>query len=560
MKKKIFNIFKKYKIIIITASIVFLIGTCSLIFLMFLNGRSLVKEINNKEYAFQYDNTWNLKEKKEDTIVLKHNSNSKIAIKISKLVDEYKYSTIDELIDELIYNIEEQNNGYNLISKEKDKITKYLFDGYKLLYENDDEQVMMFIYKKSDKLVSIQYEAPNDYFDILLNSVHNIIYSLDIKDETFDFKNKLNIQTNDIDYSISEEVDKTFRENKTYEIANNNYYVEYSIPSNFTLNEFDSRSGRFSLTLESGNININVDILNTNIYEYLDKNETINVYNNYSNYHKNNTSDYSNFKETLTELDSNYDSYIYKNSFYNNNAVKYDSTSNSQENKRQDENAELIYALNNNHILIIKLRSEGIPITEKLINMIEVNTSKNYASYIKIEKDNNYLVGYLQRFTDYNSNKIDFITLKIPDKYNEIDKNSNMYLGRYYGLNYNEDMKIYDYDVHYELSTLSGESIIETINSIYINSTYGQSQEMVYSGYLTSNGKQFKVYDGGYTDVSGIMFSNTNRKKYYVNKKVLLYEMSDKGNLYIEINGNGKEITNEVLNELTNFTIEQKEY
>ena len=36
--------------------------------------------------------------------------------------------------------------------------------------------------------------------------------------------------------------------------------------------------------------------------------------------------------------------------------------------------------------------------------------------------------------------------------------------------------------------------------------------------------------------------------------------MADKGNFYIEINGNGKEITNEVLNELVNFTVEQKNY
>ena len=36
--------------------------------------------------------------------------------------------------------------------------------------------------------------------------------------------------------------------------------------------------------------------------------------------------------------------------------------------------------------------------------------------------------------------------------------------------------------------------------------------------------------------------------------------MPNDGNFYIEINGNNKEITNELLIELTNFTIEEKDY
>ena len=176
----------------------------------------------------------------------------------------------------------------------------------------------------------------------------------------------------------------------------------------------------------------------------------------------------------------------------------------------------------------------------------------------------------MQRFKDYNKDNIELITLKVPDKYEEVDKNDNIYLKRDYGWNYDEDMKIYDYTVHYELTTLSDESVIKTTNSVYIRSTYGESHELIYSGNMTINGKEFKVYDGGYTDISEfferlsfkeeMLFTNINRKRYYVNKKILFYEMSDKGNLYIEINGNGKDITNEIINELINFTIEEKKY
>lgn len=560
MKNKIYEVLKKYKIAIISAILVLLIAICCLVLFTSFTKNSSIKEVNGETYAFKYDSTWKLKEKKDDTVILKHNSGSKITIQITELADEYRYSTIDELIDELIYNIQEQNSNYKLLSNKEDKLTKYRFDGYKLLYENNDEQVMVSLYKKSDKLVSIRYEATTDYFDILLDSVHNIIYNLDVKDVSFDLKNNLKIETTDVTYSTSDEVDKSLKESSTNEIANNNYLVEYSIPSNFIQSDFDSTRGYYNLKLETGSMTLEVVILNRNIYEYLDKEETTNLYKNYSYYQKDDSEDYSNFKETLTKLENEYDSYIYKNSYYYNKAVKYDSDFNKQEYKRQDENVELIYALDNNHTLKIVIKSTGLPITEKMINMIKLTKSTNYASYIKIEKESNFLIGKLQRFTDYNKNKIDLITLKVPDKYEEIDKKRNIYLERCYSLNYNEDMKIYDYDVHYELTTLSDESTVKTINSVYIKSTYGESQELTYSGDLTLNGKQFKVYDGGYTDISGIMFTNINRKRYYVTKKVLLYEMSNKGNLYIEINGNGKEITNEILNELTNFTVEEKNY
>ena len=187
--QKLYVIFKKYKITIITALVVLLIGICSLILFNSFTKNSSIKKVSEDTYAFEYDTTWKLKEKKKDSIVLKHSSGSKITIQITELADEYRYATIDELIDELIYNIQKQNNDYKLISKKEDKLTKDEFNGYKLLYENEKEQVMVNLYKKSDKLVSIRYEANNDYFDILLDSVHNIVYNLDVKDKKFDLKN-----------------------------------------------------------------------------------------------------------------------------------------------------------------------------------------------------------------------------------------------------------------------------------------------------------------------------------------------------------------------------------
>lgn len=559
MKNKIFKVLKKYRVTALSAIIILLIGILSLTIISLFFKNSPIKKVNDQYYAFVYDNTWKLKEKHKNMILLKHSSGSKIIIQITELSDEYRYSTIDELIDEIIYNIEEQNKGYNLISKQENIITKFKFEGYKLLYENNKEQVMMNLYKKSDKLISIRYEASNDYFDILLDSVHNIVNNLDIKDENFDLKDSLKLEISDINFSSNEELDKTFVDSEDHEIASNNYYVKYTLPSNFVQSEFNSNFGSHHLKMDSGNIDITVNIYKKNIYEYLDKEEIINVYKNYDYYHKKDTKDYTDFKESLAKLESDYDSYVYKNSYYK-NAIKYDKDFNSKKYKRPDENVELIYALNNSHTLIIQIKATGLPITEKLIDMIKIKTSKNYASYIEKEKDNNYLIGTFKRFSDYNKDKIDLITLKIPDKYEGIDKNVNLYLEKNYGLNYNEDMKIYDYNVHYELSTLAEDKIVDIINDIYITTAYGEYHYLQYSGKLTLNGKEFKVYDGGYTNLSGILFTNINRKRYYVNKKILFYEMANNGNFYIEINGNGKEITNEMLNELVNFTVEEKDF
>ena len=206
----------------------------------------------------------------------------------------------------------------------------------------------------------------------------------------------------------------------------------------------------------------------------------------------------------------------------------------------------------------MKIGSMGIPITEKFIQMIEINEYSNYASYIKNEKNDHFLIGRLQRFSS-NKKKVEQITLKVPDVYQEIDKNSNLYLKRYYGYNYHRDTELYDYDIHYELSSIGEDSILKVINnSIRTKSAFGELHELSYSGTVTFGNKVFKVYDGGYTDRIGFLFSS--KDKYYVNKKVLFYNMPSSGVLYIEIDGNGRSISNDIVNQLVNFNIEEKDY
>ncbi|MEE3343007.1 MAG: hypothetical protein VZS44_02840 [Bacilli bacterium] len=562
MKKKLYLIYKRYKMAIISCIIVLLLCICGFsLYKLFTN--SSLKEVNNELYAFKYDTTWKLKEKKDNKIVLKHKSGSTIDIQIIELTDEYRFSTIDELIDELLFNIKEQNDNYKLLSKKHDKMTKYQYSGYKILYENGKEQSMVNLYKKSDKLVYINYEAKNEYFDILLDSVHNIIYNLDVKDKKFDYKSKIKINTTNINYSSSDKLDKMIKDSKTYEIANNNYLVKYSIPSIFDEDGLNSKYGYYNFKLKNdtgpdSSISLSTSILNENIYEYVDKSESLNVFSSYSGYKKG--GDYSNFKESIEKLDGKYNGFIYKNSYNYNNSMTWDKDFNVKKVKKPVENVVLIYALNNNHIFVIKIEGDDLAITKKLIDNIKFIKKSNYASYIKIEKEDNYLIGILKRFDSYKRDKMDYITIRVPDKYEEVDKERNIYEERIYGFNYDEDMDMYDYDVKYVLTDSKIDSIVDSINSTYIKSTYGKSQKIAKTGSIDLNGKKFDVYDGGYTELGGIMFTS-NRTKYYISKKILFYNLpDDKGRFYIEISGNGKNITNDIVKELVNFTIEKKDY
>lgn len=557
MRKKLYDIYKKYKIAIIIALSILLIGILCLILFNILSSKSIA--LNEKNYNLKYDSSWKVKEKKDNYISLNHKSSkSLLKIEIITLDKEYKYTDIDDLIDEIIYNVDEQNKNYKLISKQKDTFTKYEFKGYKLLYETEAEQTMIMTFKKSDKLIVASYEAKNKYFDMLLDSVQNIVYNFNTADETFELKNSIKKESSKISYSKSEDLDKIITKNKEYEIAHNNYKVIYEVPSVFELSDFNTESNYFNLKgYDKGQMTISTYIYNKNVYEYLNKDNLVNVYQNYKMYKKD--KDISDFKEQVSELDSKYsDSYIYKNS-YKTNAIKYNDKLEAESYKRTDENIELIYSLNRNHILIVVIDSEGIPITKKLIDSIKIKSVANYSSYTKNKVENGYRIAELQKYIDYKKEKVNNIIIKLPEDYKEIDRTTNnLYSERYFGLNYDEKEELYDYVIHYKFSTTKDVAKnVELLNAKFKDS-YGECNNYQQVGDITINDKQFIEYVGGYTDLGGIPFTNINRYKYYVHYKALFYKLNDESYLIIEILGNGKEISDDIVNQATNFEAKEK--
>lgn len=556
MKHKLFELYKNYKQAITIGLSIIIVGLIGIILFLTLGNNSSIKEFKNNNYVVKYDNSWKINSKDDNLIILEHKKGSKLSIEVVNLQEEYKFSNMEDMLDELLYDIETQNKDFKLLYKEKDSITKNKYEGYRMLYENKDSQAMVVVAKKSDKLIMFTYEAKNNYFDILLDSVQNIIYDFDTVEEKFDLTYNLNIETKKINYGKSETVESLLKNTTQQEIATNNYYVKYSIPSNFKATMLNSQIGSFDFEgLDKGKISITVNLYNRNIYEYLDKSKSLNVYNEYKSYKSD--EDYSKFTESIDKFDSNFESYIYKCSYYYDKSIEYDENFEINYTSELEDHIILMYALDRNHILLIKIESSKVAIPKKLIDMIKIDSSNNYSSFSNSTKENGMIKSVLKRQVGY-ADKIEEIIIKLPEKYKEIDKKSNLYENRNYGLDYNDKLEIYNYDVEYSLTSeyLKLENLISNINSSFPR-TYGNYKDLTYLGEQNINGKNFIVYDGGYTDISGIMFTSTNRVRYYVNVKVLFYKLENGGYLTIELEGNGNQISDALLNEITNFEIKK---
>lgn len=134
-------------------------------------------EYKTEDYKIVYDSTWKIKE--EDSFLLEHKkSGSTLSIQ-SKELESYLIDTnLKDLLPEIIASIEEQNEGFDLISiEEYDQDT---YQEYAYLYEKEQEQALIHIYKKDTKLLVVYYVSTSTYYDIVLDSVDSILESLEI--------------------------------------------------------------------------------------------------------------------------------------------------------------------------------------------------------------------------------------------------------------------------------------------------------------------------------------------------------------------------------------------
>ena len=342
--------FLKRKIVLIILLLIVITLIISIVIIKNNNFKRIDKcEFNDENYSLNYDSTWNITEKNENNVELIHNkSGSYVKALIVELSDEIKYKKLDEIFDSFLYNIKEQNKDFNLLNKEIVNDFKNNLDAYKILMENTNNQEIVYIYKQGNRCVILSYEAENEYFDILLDSANSIINSFELKEKKYDIITDINLQTQKIDYTSSDEVNSLLKDTKDETISDLGFSVTYRIPSNFIYTDFKNYNFQ---NLKSGEyINLRANIFNVNIYEYFDKENSFNIYDKYL------LNTYNESKVQIDKLADEPLSYIYKNSYLNNNNIT--------------ENIELVFELDVNHIFSIQLNSFGTGIPEELVKMI----------------------------------------------------------------------------------------------------------------------------------------------------------------------------------------------
>lgn len=137
------------------------------------------KDVSNDDFTFTYDSTWRVISKKQRITLQHKKTKSKLNIQCLVLDDTYLDTSLQDILPDIIYGIEEQNKDYKLINTFDSPSTVY--DSYSYLYEDDMDQALVNIYKKDNKVVIAYYSADSEVFDILLDSVDEIFNSIEIK-------------------------------------------------------------------------------------------------------------------------------------------------------------------------------------------------------------------------------------------------------------------------------------------------------------------------------------------------------------------------------------------
>ena len=172
---------KKKKLLksIILIFIIAIIILC--IWIFWFKNKDFIRKYENDYLSFNYDSTWNLDVSEENFIALTNKTNSIVNIKISDLNTKDLNNSIEIISDEVRFDIENQNTEYKLLNEEKTNITKNMYEAYKLLYEDGENQNMVIIIRNDNNLYILNYISNNETFDIVLDSFQTILGSLKFK-------------------------------------------------------------------------------------------------------------------------------------------------------------------------------------------------------------------------------------------------------------------------------------------------------------------------------------------------------------------------------------------
>lgn len=354
MKNKISNLIDNNKQLLLTMSIVIMIGIVGIIVYFTMTNNLITKNYLSDNYSVSYDKSWFITERNNNSITLKHES-STVKIEIIDLLNSNQ--SIESIVDKTLWTIKDDNPNYKLISNYKTLTTINNYDGYRLLYEDDNNQALVVLGKEGSKLMIASYIAKNDSFDILFDSANYIINNFSILNETFEIERLIDLKLSSVKWNDNPDLNIDEDDTNTYEINNEQYDVKYTLSTNFNNNNMEHNYK--CIGLKTGNITASFEIININVYEYLDKNSPNSIFYIMKQYEINDET-YDNFKSQTSRIESLKDDYIYKASWKN------------LLNEEVHEEVHVIYSIDKNHILLAKISSTNAYIPKELVQGIKI--------------------------------------------------------------------------------------------------------------------------------------------------------------------------------------------
>ena len=533
------------KLIIILAIILLLFFA----FLIFFKKGLKMKEYSNDNYRVMYENSWSIKTKDDDYLVLSHKKGN-ITFRIIELEGENLYKDIDGLIESVRFEIESDNKDYKLVSMERAEITVNCHNGYNLFYKDIDKEVKVSVYKDGNRLVLFSFEAAKEDYDLLLYSANNVIYNFTLLDKDYALGDTLDVKTTKVSFEKSNEYQSLEAKN-TYEIADSHYYVQFEVPKIYKQDSINSKYLTFKYdafgdTKMSSSISVN--IYKKNLFRYLVDRGEYDYYSLFSSFKS--LKDKKDFKEDLDVLDKDKNIYIYKNSYKDERILD----------KSQFDDYEtvvIVYPLNKNHVVCIKFDNKNVPITKDVVDSVKILKTANYSSYTKSEiKDDKLVASLIPNLYS----KLE-IKLKLPTDYKEYDiKNSlittNIYEERYFGKDYDKDLEEYKIQVRYKLEVNEDLAISNENSILDLYKKYGNYKELTKKGSIEVDGKNFNLYDAYFTKKSNTFYS----KLYNCKEVMLTYQLPNDKFLSVMIRGiNIDNISNEMIRNLVSFEIIENE-
>ena len=157
------------RIIAFVVCFIIVLGLSTLIYFCY------IRTYKNNYFVVNYNIDW--KKEKGKNFKIKNENDS--TIEIYGQYDKDNNDVKDVYLD-LNSDFLKNNKEYKLINSCNVLIGEGYYDGYELLYESENKQVLYVIVVKDNKIININYTSSNDNFDLDLEQFYDVVNTLKI--------------------------------------------------------------------------------------------------------------------------------------------------------------------------------------------------------------------------------------------------------------------------------------------------------------------------------------------------------------------------------------------